>query len=223
MATTEELIRQAQILPLSVESDEKCMIDPETREIMVPETYQLLGVESDEKAERIEFQCPKIVGDNINLSQLQIRVNFQNANGEKDQYIVTDLESDIENITFSWLLSRKVTAYKGEVRFIVCAVKISGETITNEWNTTVATAEVLEGLEVDTPSPTEQESDVIAQLLQIMKDTSDQAVEAVEAAEKAGIESLQEFVDRASNITFAISAEDGGLDVTYKYDDTEAE
>ena len=109
------------------------------------------------------------------------------------------------------------------MRFIVCAVKISGETITNEWNTTVATAEVLEGLEVDTPSPTEQESDVIAQLLQIMKDTSDQAVEAVEAAEKAGIESLQEFVDRASNITFAISAEDGGLDVTYKYDDTEAE
>ena len=120
MATTEELIRQAQILPLSVESDEKCIIDPETREITVPETYRFIGVESDEKVERIKFQCPKIVGDNINLSQLQIRVNFQNANSEKDKYIVTDLESDIENITFSWLLSRKVTAYQGEVRFIIC-------------------------------------------------------------------------------------------------------
>ena len=196
MATTEELIRQAQILPLSVESDEKCLIDPETREITVPETYRLLGVESDEKAERIEFQCPKVVGDNINLSQLQIRINYQNANGEKDQYIVTDLESDIENITFSWLLSRKVTAYKGEVRFIVCAVKISGETITNEWNTTIATAEVLEGLEVDTPSPTEQESDVIAQLLQIMKDTSDQAVEAVESAETIAKDAIEDYTNQ---------------------------
>ena len=196
MATTEELIRQAQILPLSAESDEKCAIDPETREITVPERYRLLGVESDEKVERIEFRCPKVVGDNINLSQLQIRVNYQNANGEKDQYIVTDLESDIENITFSWLLSRKVTAYKGEVRFIICAVKISGESITNEWNTTIATAEVLEGMEVDTPSPTEQESDVIAQLLQIMKDTSDQAVEAVESAEATAKQAIEDYTEQ---------------------------
>ena len=67
MATTEELIRQAQILPLSAESDDKCVIDPETREITVPERYRLLGVESDEKVERIEFRCPKIVGDSICL------------------------------------------------------------------------------------------------------------------------------------------------------------
>lgn len=196
MATTEELIRQAQILPLSAESDDKCVIDPETREITVPERYRLLGVESDEKVERIEFRCPKIVGDSINLSQLQIRVNYQNANGEKDQYIVTDLESDIENITFSWLLSRKVTAYQGEVRFIICAVKISGESITNEWNTTLAEAQVLQGLEVDTPEPSEEQSDVIAQLLQIMKDTSDQAVEAVEFAETTAKQTIQDYTNQ---------------------------
>ena len=33
----------------SIESSDKCIIDPETREISIPETYQLLGVESDEK------------------------------------------------------------------------------------------------------------------------------------------------------------------------------
>lgn len=193
MLTTEQLLdeMEADTNSLSVESLEKCVIDPETREIRVPERFHLLGVESDEKVERTEFQCPKVVGDNIDLSQLQIRVNFQNANGEKDQYIVTDLESDNENITFSWLLSRKVTAYKGEVRFIVCAVKISGETVTNEWNTTIATSEVLEGLEVDTPSPTEEESDVITQLLQIMKDTSDQAVQSIKQETQNAIETIQ--------------------------------
>lgn len=190
MATTEELIRQAQILPLSVESDEKCIIDPETREIEVPLTYQLLGVESDEKVERIEFQCPRIVGDNIDLSELQIRINFRNANQETDQYIVEDMIIYDENITFSWLLSRKVTAYQGTVNFVVCAVKI-GESITNEWNTTLAQSEVLEGLEVDTPSPSEEQSDVIAQLLQIMKDTSDQAVKAVESAEEQAVKSVE--------------------------------
>lgn len=189
--TADELLEQMETTPLSVESNEKCIIDPETREIEVPLTYQLLGVESDEKVERIEFQCPRIVGDSIELSELQIRINFRNANQETDQYIVEDVMVDGENITFSWLLSRKVTAYQGTVSFIVCAVKISGDSITNEWNTTLAESEVLEGLEVDTPSPSEEQSDVIAQLLQIMKDTSDQAVEAVESAVATAKQAIQ--------------------------------
>lgn len=194
--TADELLEQMETTPLSVESNEKCIIDPETREIEVPLTYQLLGVESDEKVERIEFQCPRIVGDNIDLSELQIRINFRNANQETDQYIVEDVTTDGENITFSWLLSRKATAYKGTVSFIVCAVKISGDSITNEWNTTLAESEVLEGLEVDTPSPSEEQSDVIAQLLQIMKDTSDQAVEAVESAEATAKQAIEDYTEQ---------------------------
>ena len=132
--TAEELLAQmeSEIMPLSVESPDKCVIDPESREIVIPETYQILGVESDEKVERIEFECPKIVGDNIDLSKLQIRINHQNANGDKDQYIVEDVETNGDNIEFSWLLSRKVTMYRGTVNFVVCAVKVSGETIQNE-------------------------------------------------------------------------------------------
>ena len=195
--TAEELLTQmeSEITPLSVESPDKCVIDPESREIIIPETYQILGVESDEKTERIEFQCPKIVGDNIDLSELQLRVNYQNANTDpennKDQYIVTDVQTDGDYIVFSWLLSRKVTAYQGNVSFIICAVKVSGETIQNEWNTTLATAQVLEGLEADTPSPAEEQSDVIAQLLQIMTDTSEQAVSDVGTAKDAAIAAVQ--------------------------------
>lgn len=188
--TAEELLKQmeSEITPLSVESPDKCVIDPESREIVIPETYQILGVESDEKVERIEFECPKIVGDNIDLSKLQIRINHQNANGDKDQYIVEDVETNGDNIEFSWLLSRKVTMYRGTVNFVVCAVKVSSETIQNEWNTKLATSQVLEGLEVDTPKPTEEQSDVITQLLNIVKQTSESSVQAVKQAEQEAME-----------------------------------
>lgn len=189
--TADEVLKQMQN-SIYMQSNEQvyCAINPETRTIEIPDEYSLLGVESDEKAERVWFQCPKIVGDNIDLSQLQIRVNYQNANSQKDQYIVTDVQAEGDNIVFSWLLSRKVTAYRGNVSFIVCAVKVSGETIQNEWNTTLATAQVLQGLEVDDPEITEEESDVIAQLLQIVKDTSDSAVEAVQAAEQEALQKI---------------------------------
>ena len=192
--TAEELLLQNynSVDPYSAE-DGKCIIDPETRTISIPTTYRLLGVESDEKVERLYFQCPKIVGDNIDLSQLQIRINYQNASSQKDQYIVDDVSADGDNITFSWLLSRKVTAYRGSVQFIVCAVRVSGSTITNEWNTTLAQAQVLQGLEVDTPEPTEEQSDVIAQLMQMVQNTSAQAVQAVQAAEQTAIENISEL------------------------------
>ena len=212
--TAEELLAQmeSEIMPLSVESPDKCVIDPESREIVIPETYQILGVESDEKVERIEFECPKIVGDNIDLSKLQIRINYQNANGDKDQYIVEDVETNGDNIEFSWLLSRKVTMYRGTVNFVVCAVKVSGETIHNEWNTTLATSQVLEGLEVDTPEPTEEQSDVIAQLIELMNDTYDKANEALTSAESIISGQLQQIVPTVENhvIVFDYISYEGG-------------
>lgn len=212
--TAEELLAQmeSEIMPLSVESPDKCVIDPESREIVIPETYQILGVESDEKVERIEFQCPKIVGDNIDLSQLQIRVNYQNAGSEKDQYIVDDVATDGDNITFSWLLSRKVTTYRGTVQFIVCAVKVSGSTITNEWNTALAESEVLEGLEVDDPIPSEEQSDVIAQLIEMMNDIYDKSNQALNAAESIISSELQQIVPTVENhvIVFDYISYEGG-------------
>ena len=212
--TAEELLKQmeSEIIPLSVESPDKCVIDPESREIVIPETYQILGVESDEKVERIEFECPKIVGDNIDLSKLQIRINYQNANGDKDQYIVEDVETNGDNIEFSWLLSRKVTMYRGTVNFVVCAVKVSGETIQNEWNTTLATSQVLEGLEVDTPEPTEEQSDVIAQLIEMMNDTYNKSNQALNAAESIISGQLQQIVPTVENhvIVFDYISYEGG-------------
>lgn len=133
---------------ISVQSnEERIVIDPITRVINIPEDY-IIGVESDEKSDRMYFQCPKIVGDNVDLSKLKLYVNFENANKERDNYFVDDVTVSEGNILFSWLFSRKVTKYKGDVKFIVCAKK-SEDNLTLEWNTTVAKGLSLEGIEVE--------------------------------------------------------------------------
>lgn len=174
------------------------VIDKSTRTITAPAGFKNFGVESDENSNRVYFQCPRYVGDNLDLATLNIRVNFQNANKEKDQYIVTDVAIDGENICFSWVLSRKATAYKGSISFIICAVKTNAQgVITNEWNTTLATGAVLSGLEVETPEIPEEVTDVVNQLLDIvntaksdMKVATAEGMANIKTAENQAIEAV---------------------------------
>ena len=120
-----------------------CIIDSETRTITVPAEYQLLGVENDKRVERIYFQCPKIVGDNQDLSQgYQLFINYQNANGDPDAYHINDMIVEDDNITFSWLLEENVTKYRGNIQFAFGAIKPGDEAEDpdkNRWNTTINT------------------------------------------------------------------------------------
>lgn len=152
--------------------DSRIEIDADTRIIQMMPQDELFGVESDEKSERKYFKVPKIVGNGVDLSKLQLRINYQNASkipSGKDMYIVQDATVyNDEWVYFSWELSRKVTQYKGNIYFIVCAVKADSKgNITNEWNTTLAEGKVLEGLEVETSQEQQyQASDYLEQLKQ---------------------------------------------------------
>jgi hypothetical protein len=158
---------------------EELVIDAESRKIYVPDAEAIFGVESDTQAERKHFRCPRYVGAGLDLAGCFLRVNFRNANGEVDAYLITDVAVDGEDITFSWELSKKVTAYKGEVQFVICAVMGAG---LPEWNTTLAVGTVLEGLEPDSSTVEAETADVIAQLLAMVAAQSS-AVEAVGAAQ----------------------------------------
>ena len=191
MATAEQVLAMMEMNAIAGAEHPYCLIDADNRKITVPEEYHLLGVESDENVERIYFKCPKIVGDGIDLSTLGLRINYQNANSQKDSYPVDDLTVENEFITFSWLLSRKAVAYKGTVKFIVCAVRIGDNAeISNEWNTTLASAEVLEGLEADFSGiPDEEGKDLlealIAQSQVKLMEVGEATEEAKRSAERA--------------------------------------
>ena len=129
-------------------------VDSENRTISVPDSETLLGVEFDEKGMRKYFRCPKIVGDNIDLTKSKVYINVQNASGQqsgKDRYAVENFKVDGSNVTFEWVLGRKVTAKKGAVKFNVCVMSNDGR----EWNTTFAEGTTKEGLELLTPEEVE--------------------------------------------------------------------
>ena len=143
---------------------ETCVVNPDTREIIVPEKYKFLGVFSDEKVTRIPFTCPKVVGNNIDLTEYKLYINYQNANGGHDAYLIDDVAVSGDNITFSWLLSRYVTLSSGSVKYSLCAKKLNGDIISNEWNTTIANGQVIQGLEA-TPELIEEYPDIIETIL----------------------------------------------------------
>lgn len=141
--TADEVLKQMQIAAVMQTDNPVCVIDAQSRTITVPDQYKLLGVENDKQVERIYFRCPKIVGDNQDLSQdYQLFVNYQNANGDPDAYHIDDMEVDGDNITFSWILEENVTKYKGNIKFAFGAIKPGDEILDsdkNRWNTTINT------------------------------------------------------------------------------------
>lgn len=161
-------VEEALLASATGTADEIFEINADTRSITVPESEKIFGVESDQNVERKKFRCPKIVGDNIDLSALQLYINYENGNGEKDAYMVQDVSVDGNYIAFSWILSRNVMAYKGTVKFIVCAKRVdSSGNLSSEWNTTIAEGTVIEGLET-VPYIAGNNSDVIGYLLDRM-------------------------------------------------------
>lgn len=214
MATALDLLmsEKEDVNLLSEESD-ICTIDAKTRTIFVPSTIVVGGVQSDKNAERIKFSCPKIVGDNLDLSKFSVRINFENVSSVdfnvsiKDQYICDDVAVDGENVTFSWLIGRNAARYMGTVRFIVCAVKTDSDSnISVEWNTAIAEVPVLEGIEIDQPQIGQEEKDVINQLLELTKNTSAEAIQNVNSAKEQAIKDIQSVSQPDTTLTI-----EGGL------------
>ena len=140
-------------------------INAENRSITIPQSEKLLGVENDSKAIRKYFRCPKIVGDGIDLTKSDVHINIQNASNKvsgKDRYNAENLKVSGENVTFEWSPLRKATSHKGTVRFSVC---VTEEGTDREWNTTIATLNVLEGEELFTEKEREERGSDFAGIL----------------------------------------------------------
>lgn len=181
MTEAEKLLQETKSAAVVAESqaEDTCVIDSDLRIIGIPEQFKVLGVESDKDVRAMQFRIPKTY-KGTDLSAFTISVNYQNARGMKGRYIVTDKKVSGDQIEFSWTVGKTATVYRGDTRFIVCMRLIGSDgVIKKEFNTTLATMTVLEGLEVDDPVIEQEEKDIIAQLLQIVDDKSKEAVQAV--------------------------------------------
>ncbi len=145
------------------------VINDDLRTMQIPESITLLGVESDDDVNKIPFQMPKEYCG-FDLSTFEARINYMNANGDGDIYIVSDLAADGDMMSFTWLVGRSACAYKGNTKFIVCLKLFDANSnVIKEFNTTVYSLPVLEGLET-TEAVVQQNADIIEDILQKIED-----------------------------------------------------
>lgn len=144
-------------------TDRTLVIDSDIRAITIPGAIKNLGVESDDDVHRLYFQMPKTYGE-FDLYEFDIRINYKNGN-VGDVYAVEDKTVEGDVITFSWLVGRNAVRTKGATQFIVCLKKSdSSGVVQQEFNTTVASLNVLEGLET-TEQVVQENADIIEQIL----------------------------------------------------------
>lgn len=190
MATTEELEKEilAEMAadPVAYAAgpvNDVITIDGETRVISVPASEILFGVKTDKDVERKHFRCPKIVGDNIDLSKHQIYISYitsdstgKSFSGDSNLYLCEDVAIDGDDITFSWQLSGNVFASAGFIAFKVLAAKTDGENVQTRWNTVPAVGTVLmtvpDGMDISETYP-----DIVTQLLERMESVEKIATE----------------------------------------------
>lgn len=177
MATADELLGDVSVV------DKTLVISNDFRTINIPSSVPNLGVEYDDDVLRLDFKMPRYVS-NTDLSNFVIRINYINSKGETDAYTVSDNLVGADYITFSWLVGPTATRYKGNTKFIVCAKTIKADGTTDrEFNTTIATLPVLEGLEVDESIVTEY-SDIIEQWRKELFGIGDTEEASIKAASK---------------------------------------
>ena len=178
--TLSQALLEASLLSSIPEEDEGSVIIDVDRRTMVLPTGFFFGVYNDKDILKVPFVIPRYYNE-LDLSEFQITVNYINSAGYGNIYRVTDAEVTDSAIRFKWVTGRGVFVKEGMVRFIVCLRQIgSNGEVEKEFNTTIASANVLKGLEVD------EDPDPIAySILAHMEELKDQAEAAVDVVEGA--------------------------------------
>lgn len=201
-----------------------CVIDDNLRIVTVPSSGMVFGVEKDKDVNKIDFEMDRYYRDN-DMSEFSARIYYQNAKGNKNYSTVTDLSFTEDKITFSWTVPAYALMYEGTIRFAVNFIKTSGSVVEKAFNTTIALANCLIGLYIDTQIPEKEFEDYLTHLKNEIKGYSDVQLAAIEDAKTEALIGIDDAEEEAlSNIKQAspalpvITDSDFGKAVTVKSD-----
>ena len=151
--------------------DAYLIVDPDSRNITIPEVESAFGVYGDNNAERKYFKAPRIVGNGIDLTECYLYVNYISASTKIGQILcdVGDAPNGTateDEIVFSWPITRNVLDknVSGEIFFAVQAKTKTGDTV---FTTRKAKGNCYESIE-GTEAVTEEYADIILQLISRM-------------------------------------------------------
>lgn len=174
MPTTEELLAQLETNPEmhASEENQELVIDADTRTINIPASETLFGVKGDKNIERKYFRCPRIVGDNVDLSTHLIYIAYVYTESNSGSifpsigiqpYHCDDVAVDGDDITFSWQLSDHVFQNAGFIAFKMYAKEKEDSPYT-VFNTAPAIGTVLYTIGDGVDSIVDEYPDVINQI-----------------------------------------------------------
>ena len=137
--------KSAQVRIANPETEDKFTVVE--RKIIVPSMLQNIGVKGDESAETVEFEMSRYY-DLVDLTQHNLYIDFINAGGESDFYLVPNINTTLDTMNFDWIISDKVTKFSGTVKFALRFETVTENKITYSWHSEIAQFNVLDGLSV---------------------------------------------------------------------------
>lgn len=153
---------------LRVDEKRMLVINPSTREIIVPKSERVFGTFDELGFEKKYFLCPKVIGNNIDISECFIFVNYISSGGNNGQILITDIEIDDENssVKFVWSLTPNVF---DENRDATIYFSVHAKLMVNGKLKTVFKTRIAQGKSYATIDSTDEvllkNADVIVQIL----------------------------------------------------------
>lgn len=179
--------------------DAYLIVDPDSRNIAIPEVESAFGVYGDNNAERKYFKAPRIVGNGIDLTECYLYVNYISASTKIGQILcdVGDAPNGIateDEIVFSWPITRNVLDknVSGEIFFAVQAKTKTGDTV---FTTRKAKGNCYESIE-GTEAVAEEYADIVLQLISRMDNVEANIGEQVAAYFKENPAVTTEYLDQ---------------------------
>ena len=167
---------------------ETIIINAATREIKVPDSEINFGVAGERKIERKHFRIEGRTYKGVDLADgFAWKVSCENAAKKPCADLIDSIVADATGIEFDWVVGAAPMAFKGELKFSVCAKRTNSlAEILNEWHSRIGTGIVNAGLEAAVEDISGY--DLAAQLQQEAsqaKANAEAAKDAQEAAEKS--------------------------------------
>ena len=197
---------------------ETIIIDALTREITVPESERAFGVAGEHDVTRKHFRVNgRIVDGNDLAVGFAWKVCTENSAKQPNEYPIDSIIADSEGIEFDWLVGKGALAYKGCLKFAVCAKQVNGEgKIQHEWHSRIGMGTVYDGIEAsaediggfDLRAYIQQTAEEVRQAVQDAASSADAAETSAQKAETQAGNASKAAKSAADNATAAKKSAD---------------
>lgn len=225
MSTTDELLEEmledAEEYATPVTDDDlQFWINEHLRVISIPKNGVVAGVEGDKNVNKIKFGMNRYY-HGFDMSTFSGRILYSNAKGNKNYYNITDMQASGSAITFSWLVDADAVQYMGKTAFVVYLYKTQGSELRQKFYSTLATLNVLEGMEVDSAVPVEKQTDIIERMKEEISAYAEEVKKSLPADYTAMTEQVSSLKEDIVESDLAINNITPNVLSTTKYDGRE--